>query len=156
MLVIGGLGVAALPARDLALALPNNGTSGVEATQRQGLDTIARGIFFSAVRGVDPVPARGCRSAGNKDRAHCVCPSIPARERRPRGRNHHANRHPQHAPCRVDPHRAQRPHGIEVAAAESDAFVNLRGFYRQRNKRKRWQRKNYPFHFGCTLSWQFV
>ncbi len=42
VLVIGGLGVAALPARDLALALPNNGTSGVESTQRQAFDTIAR------------------------------------------------------------------------------------------------------------------
>ncbi len=41
VLVIGGLGVAALPARDLALALPNNGTSGPESTHRQAFDTIA-------------------------------------------------------------------------------------------------------------------
>ena len=42
ILVIGGLGVAALPARDLTLALPNNGTSAPGSTQREAFDTVAR------------------------------------------------------------------------------------------------------------------
>ena len=42
ILVIGGLGVAALPARDLTLALPNNSTSAPGSTQREAFDTVAR------------------------------------------------------------------------------------------------------------------
>ena len=41
VLVIAGLATMAVPARDLALALPNNGTSGPQTTQRQAFDTIA-------------------------------------------------------------------------------------------------------------------
>jgi RND superfamily putative drug exporter len=41
IVVVAGLAAMALPARDLALALPNNGTSGPETTQRQAFDTIA-------------------------------------------------------------------------------------------------------------------
>ena len=42
VLVITGLGAVALPARDLTLALPNNGTSAPGSTQREAFDTIAR------------------------------------------------------------------------------------------------------------------
>jgi RND superfamily putative drug exporter len=42
ILVIGGLGVAALPARDLTLALPNNSTSAPGSTQREAFDAVAR------------------------------------------------------------------------------------------------------------------
>ena len=42
VLVIAGLATMAVPARDLALALPNNGTSGPQTTQRQAFDTIAK------------------------------------------------------------------------------------------------------------------
>lgn len=48
VLVIAGLGAVALPARDLTLALPNNGTSGPETTQRQAFDTIERAFGAGA------------------------------------------------------------------------------------------------------------
>ena len=41
LLVVAGLAVAALPARDLALSLPGNGSSAPSSTQRQAYDTVA-------------------------------------------------------------------------------------------------------------------
>lgn len=42
LLVLAALGALALPARDLALALPDNGTSAPTSTQRQAYDQMAR------------------------------------------------------------------------------------------------------------------
>ncbi|MBK8468387.1 MAG: MMPL family transporter [Candidatus Phosphoribacter sp.] len=48
ILVVAGLGALTLPARDLALSLPNNGTAAPGSTQRQAFDTVAQAFGAGA------------------------------------------------------------------------------------------------------------